>query len=340
MAERNENVAPAVAVIVPAFNEQKSIESCLRTILQCKPPEGGFEIIAVDDGSTDRTAEIVRSVAAQDHRVKLVQQSNRGKGSAQNTGVRATRATQILVTDADTLVPSDWMVRLVPRLSECALIQAGCLPSSQDNTILKFQTAHCMARFSLPGAWSFPSVGANNAFRRSVWEAVGGFSETTRSPTSEFRQRVEALGQRVQFLPEPSVRTYYPNTLRGYVIQRLRWREGTTLTKEQGGAWYIRFLYVMGIDVAVFFLVPLLVLIGTPFLAISAAIAPLVVDEVVYLPAMLRMRRAGFGRESRWLVGYPVLQLLVRWLHTPYMLTRLFRPSTGATFKPDRWEHA
>jgi len=182
--------APAVAVVIAAYNEEMSLERCLDSVLQCTPPDAGFEVIVVDDGSSDRTAEIGRAIAQHDPRVRILSQANRGKGAAQNAGVRASTAPRILVTDADSMVPQDWIFKMSRNLDEADLVQGGCYPSSMDSALLRIQHAYCAARFGIRNRWTTPSVGANNGFRRRAWEQVGGFSEATKSPTADFRDRV------------------------------------------------------------------------------------------------------------------------------------------------------
>jgi glycosyltransferase involved in cell wall biosynthesis len=88
---------PLVSVVVPAFNAARTIETTLRSVLQQTMNE--LELIVVDDGSTDATAEIVQSV--EDERLRLIQQPNAGHASARNAGVMAALGRHVAVVDAD-----------------------------------------------------------------------------------------------------------------------------------------------------------------------------------------------------------------------------------------------
>ena len=89
--------APLVSIIVPAFNAERFVARALRSALGQAYPN--LEIIVVDDGSTDRTAEIVRSCS--DPRIRLVVQANRGQAAARNHGIRLSAGKYVTFLDAD-----------------------------------------------------------------------------------------------------------------------------------------------------------------------------------------------------------------------------------------------
>ena len=92
---------PAVSVIMPAYNVEPYIGDALRSALAQTVTD--LEVIAVDDGSKDGTADVVRAIAATDSRVRLVQQSNRGLAGARNTAMRAARGECFALLDSDDL---------------------------------------------------------------------------------------------------------------------------------------------------------------------------------------------------------------------------------------------
>lgn len=93
-----------ISVIVPAYNEEKTIERCLHSIL--RNTYQNLEVICINDGSTDRTAEILAEVAERDARVKIVTQENAGLPSARNRGLEIVSGEFITFIDAD-----DWIHR-------------------------------------------------------------------------------------------------------------------------------------------------------------------------------------------------------------------------------------
>jgi len=109
-----------ISVVVPAYNEEKRIrgsliEAC--SFLDNTPLD--YEMIVVDDGSSDRTSEVVRDLSSDTPNLKLVRYGkNRGKGYALRTGVLATKGDPVLVMDADLSTPMEELWKLMPYLTE------------------------------------------------------------------------------------------------------------------------------------------------------------------------------------------------------------------------------
>jgi glycosyltransferase involved in cell wall biosynthesis len=100
-----------VSVIMPAYNGEKYIAASMRCVLE--QTHTNVELIVIDDGSTDRTAEIVKEFQASDERVIYVFQQNGGQGQARNKGIRLSCGEVIAFLDQDDLwVKENWSVRL------------------------------------------------------------------------------------------------------------------------------------------------------------------------------------------------------------------------------------
>jgi glycosyltransferase involved in cell wall biosynthesis len=116
---------PLIAAILPAYNEQRNIATVLQVLHETDILD---EIILVDDGSPDKTIEIMRQFAAQDKRMQVIQhKTNHGKGQAIFTGLDATSAAYILLLDADlkNLTPGHLRALLVPLLDRRADMTIG-----------------------------------------------------------------------------------------------------------------------------------------------------------------------------------------------------------------------
>ena len=100
-----------VSVIVPVYNGEKSIERCAGSILNQDYPE--LELILVDDGSRDRSWEIIQAIAAADHRVKAIRQENGGVSSARNRALAEASGTYVQFADVDDWLPMDATKMLV-----------------------------------------------------------------------------------------------------------------------------------------------------------------------------------------------------------------------------------
>ena len=104
----NRNGQPAASVVIAAHRERGNIEACLRSVLECSGPDE-FEVVVVDDGSTDDTRMLVAGLAAGDPRLILVSRPRGGKARALNRAVGQSRSCVCLITDADCRVPASWV---------------------------------------------------------------------------------------------------------------------------------------------------------------------------------------------------------------------------------------
>jgi glycosyltransferase involved in cell wall biosynthesis len=112
----NEDIAPCLSVVMPAFNEERTIGRIIATVLAQRPVQ---ELIVVDDGSSDKTAAIVESLKSSDVRLSLHRhERNRGKGAALRTGFHHASAPFVMVQDADLeYEPAEYHLLLKPLLA-------------------------------------------------------------------------------------------------------------------------------------------------------------------------------------------------------------------------------
>lgn len=118
---------PELSIIIPAYNEERRLCNTLPRLLEylaARFEPGAWEVLVVDDGSTDGTAELARSFAARGVRA-LVLPSNRGKGAAVKRGLMASRGRRVLMTDADLSAPIPELERLEPYLAEAEMVMGS-----------------------------------------------------------------------------------------------------------------------------------------------------------------------------------------------------------------------
>ncbi len=96
---------PKASVIVPVYNVEKYLEKCVKSILA--QTERDFEVLLVDDGSTDGSGALCGALAEQDSRIRVIHQENRGLGGARNTGIRAAAGKWLLLVDSDDWIEPD-----------------------------------------------------------------------------------------------------------------------------------------------------------------------------------------------------------------------------------------
>jgi len=113
---------PELSVVIPAYNEAERLGPSLDRALEYLERRGGsFEVLVVDDGSSDATGQVAAAYAARNVRL-LAHPRNRGKGAALRTGVVATRGDRVLVSDADFSTPIEELPKLERRLADADLV--------------------------------------------------------------------------------------------------------------------------------------------------------------------------------------------------------------------------
>jgi len=102
----DENICKSVSIIIPVYNAEKTIEHCLRSVLKLNYPKSRLEIIVVDDGSVDRTLEIIKNFSDE---VKIIRKKRGGAASAQNIGIKNSLGEIILNIDSDAYITKDFL---------------------------------------------------------------------------------------------------------------------------------------------------------------------------------------------------------------------------------------
>lgn len=193
---------PFVSIVVPAYNAARYIAESLNALLAEDYPE--LEIVIVDDGSTDDTAEIASLYVGKDSRIHLVIQPNGGVCSARNRGIREARGKYILPVDADDiLLPGfvAWAVEQMEQHPEVKVVvpRAEFFGARQGEWCLPDYTPQLLARKNM--------IPATALYRRSEWERVGGYNEQMQAREDwEFWINVLKNGGRVVTSPQLGLR--------------------------------------------------------------------------------------------------------------------------------------
>lgn len=165
-----ERTRPLVSVIVPAYQAEAYLDEALKSVLAQDYDE--YEVILVDDGSTDRTAEIAAA-----HGVRVLRQSNRGPAAARNAGLAVARGELLAILDADDLWPPERLSRQVAYLRE----------HSRDGLVMGMTEAFVTPGLQRPAhfppiadAGPYPGHLCTMLVRREIFELIGPFDESLR----------------------------------------------------------------------------------------------------------------------------------------------------------------
>jgi cellulose synthase/poly-beta-1,6-N-acetylglucosamine synthase-like glycosyltransferase len=236
---RPQNIARHISVVVAARNEEKDIEKCLLSLLKQTYPTNRYEIIIVDDGSTDKTASIVKSFSerfANIHLLSLMFDSEHKIGRkpiALAKGIAQASGEIILTTDADCIVPPQWIEIMVNHFEEGVVFVAGPVAERDSNTFfakmeqLEFLGLITTAAGLIGSGRPIICNGANLAYRKDAFIAIDGFNTESSSNDDEslMNKIVHRKIGKVVFAPEADgvVTTNSSNTISTFFRQRIRW---------------------------------------------------------------------------------------------------------------------
>jgi cellulose synthase/poly-beta-1,6-N-acetylglucosamine synthase-like glycosyltransferase/peptidoglycan/xylan/chitin deacetylase (PgdA/CDA1 family) len=222
---------PSVAIVVPAYNEQVGIERCVRSLAASDYAD--FEVVVVDDGSTDRTARIVAGLELDN--VRLVRQLNAGKAAALNTGVEESDSEIVVMVDGDTLFEAETLERLVRPFADPAVagVSGNTKVGNRTGLLGLWQHIEYVIGFNLDRRMydvlqCTPTVpGAVGAFRRDVLAEVGGVPSDTLAEDTDLTLAIGRTGRRVVYAEHARAWTEAPASLGALWRQRYRWSFGT-----------------------------------------------------------------------------------------------------------------
>ena len=229
-----EPTLPFVSVIVPVLNGEETIKDCVVSLLRTDYPPERREILVVDNGSTDRTTEIVRS-----YPVTLLREERRGAAAARNRGIEASRGEILAFTDADCVVTAGWLRELVEGFRDVTTAGIeGEIPAYFPATPSERYAARIGDHTyrARPNSPFSPFVNtANVAFRREVFQRVGFFD--TRFPAAGF----EDIDFGWRFFQEPDMKLHHNpraivfhrhrSTAWGFFSQRLEYGRGLAILR-------------------------------------------------------------------------------------------------------------
>jgi GT2 family glycosyltransferase len=223
--------APFVSVIVCSYNGGKTLPACLESLGKLNYPE--YEVILVDDGSTDDTAHI----AAQFPGVRYIHQTNHGLSHARNTGAAAAKGEVFVYTDSDCMADTDWLYYLIGTLEsgDYAGVGGPNVPPPAQNWVQA-----CVA--AAPGGPSHVLLtdviaehipGCNMAFHRWAFENIGGFDPEYHKAGDDvdFCWRIQQAGGVIAFSPTAIVWHHRRFTLRAFLKQQDGYGEAESLLR-------------------------------------------------------------------------------------------------------------
>ena len=228
-------VIPPISLVIPAYNEDEIIEKTLRKIKDIDYPRKKLEIIVVDDGSTDRTYDIVKKAITKFRLkgVKLFTKKNGGKASALNFGIKKAKNDFIAVVDADTFLNKNALKECMKHFDtdEVAAVTSHILCSRKKSFLERMQNIELMIISVTRKLQEYANVvwatpGPLSVYRKAVLKKLGGFDEKILVEDVEIAWRILGNGYKIKMALDAFAYSLFPNSFSRWWKQRLRWAIG------------------------------------------------------------------------------------------------------------------
>lgn len=309
-------------VIIPARDEEDTISACLETVLIQNYPADLFEVIVVDDFSTDNTAGVIQSLQKQYPNLRLLQlekvlqqkQLNSYKKKAIELAIEQAKGVWIVTTDADCFVTKDWLSNFNNFIQQHNSVFVAA-PVKFINTGSFISIFQCLDFMSLQGVTAasvhhgFHSMcnGANLAYNKKVFYEVGGFKGIDNIASGDdmllmhkiyvrFKKQVHFLFSQKSIVETPPMKTW-----KAFINQRIRWASKADKFDDKRILAVLVFIYLFNLS---FLLLPLTAIwYKNVWLYLLIMIA---VKTIIDLRFMVPVTR--FFKEEKLLWWFPVMQ--------------------------------
>lgn len=218
---------PFVSIVIPVYNAQDTIEAVINACLKQEYPKQKLEIIVVDDGSTDRTREVVKRFA-----VKYIYQERGGPAKARNKGWRESVGDIICFTDSDCIPSRDWVFSLISKFirQDIGVVCGSYEIINKEGLLVDCIWREIKYRHSLMPDFVRSFGSYNFSAKKEVLEKVGGFNESYTSASGEdndLAYKILKAGFKIYFERSIKVRHYFPKELSRYLYEQYQhgfWR--------------------------------------------------------------------------------------------------------------------
>ena len=369
---------PHVAVLIPAYNEEKVIERTVRAALNSDYPN--LRVIVIDDGSRDRTLEVSREAfraEAAKGRVLILTKQNSGKADALNYGIEHIGDAELFVgIDADTIIAPDAISRLVPHFinPKVGAIAGNAKVGNRVNLWTRWQaleyiTSQNFERRALDVLGAVSVVpGAIGAWRVSAVREAGGYHTDTVAEDADLTMALLRLGYRVEYEDMALAYTEAPTNANALMRQRFRWSFGILqavykhrgVFARKGALGWVALPNIVIFQILLPLVSPLIdimFVLGTVWYVVQKHFHPdstdpasfhklvafffafLVIDFLASAIAFALERRRSEGKEDIWLLSQVWLQRFAyRQLFSIVLFKTLKRALEGRKFAWDKLE--
>jgi cellulose synthase/poly-beta-1,6-N-acetylglucosamine synthase-like glycosyltransferase len=224
---------PTVTVIVPCWNEEKTIHKTIESLLALDYPKDKLEIFLIDDGSTDNTWTVMQAFASHPQ-IQAFHKENGGKHTAMNMGIELSKADLITCLDADSFVDTHALKRIITYFKkdpEVMAVAPSIIVHNPQNIIQTIQkieydmAVYIKKMLGLNGGIHV-APGPFSTYKREIFKTIGLFRKAHNTEDMEIAYRMQKFHMKIEQCNDAYVYTVSPNTIPKLYKQRLRWIHG------------------------------------------------------------------------------------------------------------------
>lgn len=230
---------PLVSVLVPAWNEEKTVRKTLFSLSKLDWPKDKIEIIVINDGSTDKTSQVVKTFMSRHPKENIIlhEQENKGKGASLNVGLKILKGEFFTCLDADSFVESQTLKHMIHwhlKEDDVAITTPIMKIYKPKTFIQKLQRLEYISGMFLTKLMSYidsnyVAPGPFSTYKTKIIREMGGFDEDNLVEDQEIAYRAQLYHHRIIQVPNAIVNTVGPSTFKKFRSQRNRWYKGTIL---------------------------------------------------------------------------------------------------------------
>ena len=228
-----EEELPTVSVVIPVWNEEKSIAKTIKSMFASDYPLNKYEVILVDNNSKDNSLKIAKELKKKYPKLKIYSEKKQGKGCALNRGIRKSTSDIIFTMDADSIVSRQSVKEMVRYFKnpKVMCVSPSMLIFKPKGILQRIQQAEYLFGLFLRKAFTsvnaiYVTPGAFSAYRKTFFEKYGLYDEGNITEDLEMALRIQKNGFVIENAPEATVYTIAPNKFKSLLIQRRRWYNG------------------------------------------------------------------------------------------------------------------
>lgn len=263
---------PFISVVVAARDEEKNISYCIQSLLNQDYPLDKYEIIIVDDFSTDKTAELIKKFESSITNLQYLSSNANEQGhiisykrEAIQTGINASKGEYILLTDADCTVPTSWITTYSEQFIKEDWVFIGgpvTISDENQNLLTSFQGLDMIGMMVITGAGyhsgnQLLANGANMGFSKQVFNDLGGYNQFPKKASGDDMFLLHHFHQQhpksIRFLKTPSavVVTQPEHSIKSLLRQRIRWASKNNAYKEMNINFSLSVLFIVSLTIVI-----------------------------------------------------------------------------------------